>query len=423
MDDCILSSQVLRLPLQLVEGDIEIDDLDPSSTEELQEQLRQAERFYRSYCRECDLAGGEEQRLIGLGLFLLGESVLGEQKRPVRVFRETRKARKAIERREAGDQDVPQTLLIQGMQAGNRVTRTRDETRETPIEALLRREEDRLIATLSRVLSLEENTRALLRGFDEHLQAPPESELSDTAESPTSELAFLESWERRLKVVSDDLSPPQVTEMKWVREEQSALPASRTRMETSGWNRSVRFIGEVDGQARVVIEVVLETDLARAPGDRPRHELMLSLIEQRRRNATTNNYHHIVGFARSGAWPPRVERLADRFGADSLDRGSTTVAFINLRAESSTIGGQGQIHDSLSFAFDPSTDQKLLEEVRKSAEGPLSEHGFVEFDRLEMETALPRSAVRWLLDRLPWDGEKTHVEGVGEVYRRPLMEG
>jgi DNA-binding NtrC family response regulator len=172
----------------------------------------------------------------------------------------------------------------------------------------------------------------------------------------------------------------------------------------------------------VVLETVLETDLARAR-DEDVIELVNAIVTQRRSTAVREGLHHVVGFVRNQPWPNEVEELASRFSPDrQLAPGATTALFVDLRGGRVTADGDTSVAKGLKFLFSPEPDQRFLDEVRDRALETLETQGYVEIDRLSRQVELPRGAVAWLLDRLPWEGERTVIDGVGEVYRRSLLE-
>lgn len=417
LDKCILSSEVLRLPIEILE---QSGDAFGDEAEEVTEGLREAERFYRAYCQDCKLAGDERQRSVGLGLFLLAEKNLEDASSPiVEAFRTIRRERKRLEREARDKTRVDPDRLSAVLRAHEQLAHARPSTRPEPIRQVLDREQERLVVTLSRVLGDELNVASLLEALEGSIAGLDEN----IEPAPSSEVGFLESWERRLSAVGAVLRPDERAAITWVRQEQSALPADCSLGPDPDWNRSVRYVGEVGGEPRVVVEMVLETDLARASADDP-SELVRSVVKTRREAAVRHGFHHVVGFVRNRPWPDSVEELADRLAPnDRLAAGATSVVFVDLRGERITVGGRGTVPKALEFLYSPRADQQFLDRVREAAQDPLDIEGYVEIDRLSRETQLPSPVVAWLLDRLPWEGQRTEIEGVGEVYRRSVFEG
>lgn len=422
LDECVFRSKVIRWPIRVLHRGVDRSSLPDDRLDELETSLREAETFFRRYCQGCDLAGDEEQRTVGLGWFLLAGEALQDTRKPAgrdrpERFRRARRLRKRIAKELEKDAAFDEELLKRAVQAQQGLTTEIEAATQPPVIVALEREEALLLGRLKEALREEDTLRALLA-------LVPRGIGGQGGPSPGDELGFLEAWERRLRVVGDQLAPPGVPGLTWAREEQSALPAERSRVGEGPWNRSLRFVGEANGQARIVVEAILESDLGRRRRRDDDLALILDLIDQRRREAVTHGYHHVVGFVRHQAWPDQARRLAERYSADrTLEAGSTSLVFVDLDTDTIIVGDDAPPSDSLRFLFHPSPDQVFIQEIREAAEQPLQRDGYVEIATLGDETGISEPAVRWLVDRLPWDGERTHISGVGEVYRRSPLEG
>jgi len=189
------------------------EDVPSDRRDELAAALSEAEGFYRDHCHACRLAGSSDERDAKLGLFTLADKALSRQADPeiVDCYRQARRARKRLEADLEQGQVVLASDLSRALRSQERLAERSGDVRNPPLQALLDREQRRARAALSRTLAEEANVAALVDALP-HLRGAPEE-----ARDPTAELAFLETWERRVRIVGDDLV--EAPDLQWVHEE------------------------------------------------------------------------------------------------------------------------------------------------------------------------------------------------------------